>query len=51
MLPHPIHLSPELPLHFVVESALKKACSPGSGAAGARVYLCFNLHCFRPFAL
>jgi DNA-binding transcriptional LysR family regulator len=21
MLPHPIHLSPELPLHFVVESA------------------------------
>jgi hypothetical protein len=24
MLPHPIHLSPELPLHFVVESAMDK---------------------------
>jgi hypothetical protein len=30
MLPHPIHLSPELPLHFVVESANLKKCPKSS---------------------
>jgi hypothetical protein len=32
MLPHPIHLSPKLPLHFVVESASYLMSHPFKGA-------------------